>query len=1007
MTPYGRSLVIVKLHILVFIVCLLATRQQAQDFKLQFDQYTEAMGLTDNSTTAIIQDTRGYIGIGSNHGLSRYDGRSFKKFNKLGEHGLTDLKIYAIAEDHAGYIWIGTQFGLNRLDPVSEVIIQYHVGTGPGHIPYQWCNHLFVDSEKTLWLSTEKGLARYDTISNTFLNFPIKVFGGEPAINKFISKIFEDKKGRFWLTTSYGINLFDRASGRYSNFLYEKTFRKGLAYPVTSITEDSDGTIWAGTWNDGLLKFDESEEAFKIVDVKGISFHELAIMDLAIMKLNMEEYLLLITNRGLLLVNVRDQSRAFFSNLEDRLENSCIDRQGNLWITGNQGLYKMIQNSLAFNWIDLPEKSSRSTVYHIIPDIRQPEHVFYLSTLKGWWQYDRRTMQIGPKPLPEDPAELITTINYWLIDTSAYWFTSMNGIGYYDPNRGKLVDYTQLIQGETMYKFSQYIFEDSYNRLWISIHRSGILVFDRNENATKMLFANKENPDNILGSDIRDMVQVDGNKVYFAANYKLYEVNVDDFSYQCLELSEAGSRMDNEKTTPDNLCVTPDNKLFVSSKLQVFEFRDNQFIKVFPEHGFPDFQIEQIYSAGKGVLWLITTKGVFKTDTSFRHLIHINSRLSWPEHEYVTEIFFCRDGTVLFAGMNKIGILTDSLLRTDLEPPKVVVSRIKHGNTEKYLPKDDGTMIHLSYKDPMEIELSPVNYFYEKEVRLFYRLEGWGEAVYEHTGTSPVFYQQLPPGDYTFRAWQQNAEGIAGPESGFSFVIHAPFYLTWWFILLNLLFVTAAYFLFSRYKMKKALELERLRTRIATDLHDDIGATLSAISLYADTLKNQIDQKQPQQINILTKIGESSREMVSSMSDIVWAINPANDDGEKFLNRMRNYAADLCQAKDIMLHFSAGEQIDSMRLPLEHRKNMYLIFKESLNNAVKYSRAGNIRINLHAHGNTIHMSVADDGIGFDTLTVRRGNGLKNLFARAEMIGAEIKLSSAMGVGTTIELWAKT
>jgi signal transduction histidine kinase len=147
--------------------------------------------------------------------------------------------------------------------------------------------------------------------------------------------------------------------------------------------------------------------------------------------------------------------------------------------------------------------------------------------------------------------------------------------------------------------------------------------------------------------------------------------------------------------------------------------------------------------------------------------------------------------------------------------------------------------------------------------------------------------------------------------------------------------------------------------------------------------------------------------MVSSMSDIVWAINPVNDDGEKFMNRMRSYAADLCQAKEIRLHFGAAEQMEKVRLPLEHRKNMYLIFKESLNNAVKYSGAGNIYVNLQVQGNNLVMTITDDGVGFNVETVRKGNGLKNLHARAEMIGAGLTLTSRPGEGTTIELKTKT
>jgi ligand-binding sensor domain-containing protein/two-component sensor histidine kinase len=996
-----------KVFLSFIIVLLMALQASGQHENIRFEQYTTAHGLSDNQTGAIIQDSRGFIWIGSSHGLNRFDGRFFKEYTTLGENGLTDLEIYALAEDADGFIWIGTQFGLNRLNPITEAIVQYHVGTGPGTIPYHWCNHLYVDKHRTLWLSTEKGIARYDKTTDSFTNFPVHLYGIEPKINKFISKIYEDSKGRFWLTTSYGIMLFDRQTAEVKGYIYEKNFKKGLAYPVMSVVEDSEGTIWAGTWNDGLLRFNEAADSFEVVNLPGVSSRKLIITDLSVVELNRIEYLLLATDAGLLCVNTRNGMAANFSAPEDKLESFCVDNQANLWITGSKGLYKLIQNSLAFKWLNLPDDFSRMMIYQIIPDISNPQEVFYLSTLKGWFRYNQNDHTIVPVKLPHDPGNLITTINKWIADSTGYWFTSMNGIGHYDPYANKLTDLTHLIGEGTTYKYSEYIFTDSFNRFWISVHRSGILLVDRQSLNTQMLFADRQEPGNILGSDFRDMVMLPGNKVYFASNYKMYETSSLDFTFKQFELPVSGGKTDIEKNCPDNLCVAPGNRLFVSSKLQIFEFSGTGFKKVFPVSGYADFQIEQMYSTDKGAMWFNTSKGIYKTDTSFRHWVHINSRLSWHEQEFVSALAFQGNGSVLFGARGKIGILTDSLLMPAPLPPRVVISRVKHGKEQVFFPDDAYPLIHLSHKQPVEFELATVNYYYEKEVRLFYQLVGWENDVYEHKGNMPVFYQQLPPGTYEFRAWQRNAEGVESQVTGIRFEIHSPFYLTWWFVLLNILFLTTAYYLFSRYKLKKALELERLRTRIATDLHDDIGATLSAISLYAETLKNQKGISQPQQTNILSKIGESSREMVSSMSDIVWAINPVNDDGEKFMNRMRSYAADLCQAKEIRLHFGAAEQMEKVRLPLEHRKNMYLIFKESLNNAVKYSGAGNIYVNLQVQGNNLVMTITDDGVGFNVETVRKGNGLKNLHARAEMIGAGLKLTSRPGEGTTIELKTKT
>lgn len=197
--------------------------------------------------------------------------------------------------------------------------------------------------------------------------------------------------------------------------------------------------------------------------------------------------------------------------------------------------------------------------------------------------------------------------------------------------------------------------------------------------------------------------------------------------------------------------------------------------------------------------------------------------------------------------------------------------------------------------------------------------------------------------------------------------------------------------------------MERLRTRIATDLHDDIGATLSSISMYSEAIKTQLKENNPQLESVLNKMGENSRDMVNSMSDIVWAINPDNDDGGKLLQRIESYAADMCALKKIHLHFTADDKLKTVSFPLEHRKNIYLIFKETVNNAVKYSGAKNIFISLHLKAHELLLTIKDDGAGFDTNTVKKGNGLKNLELRAAEISGTLLVDSSPGKGTVISL----
>lgn len=975
---------------------------QLQD--LRFEKYTELNGLSENNTSAILQDSRGFIWIGSSQGLNRYDGRFIKKYSLLGDKGLTDLTIQCLAEDSDGNIWIGTQNGLNKFNPLTEIITQYYMGTGPGTIPYKWCNELYVDKASNLWLSTEKGLAFYNKNSDNFENYPIEVFGNDPGINKFISKIFEDNKGRFWLTTSFGIKLFDRKTKQAkSYFCFDSAHKNSRLFPVMSITQDASGQIWAGTWMGGLLKYSEEKNEFTRIDAKGIDLNKLVISDLTTVRFHSDDYLLLATDDGLVILNTMGTPQGTSALTDDVLQNFCMDKQGNLWITGAQGFYKLNNNSMAFRWVHLSGTNTKSLVFHIVPDIKDPENLFYLTTLNGWWKYNNKSRQISQHILPTDQKHLLTCINNWYSEKGGYWFTSLKGFGFYDLQHNILRDFSYLTIGKSNSSATGTVVSSLSHPLWISLHRSGILVFDPETRKERILFNTKNNPDNLLGNSINDLITGRDGRVYCTANNKLYVVSGENYSYKTISPPQSPGKVDGAKLSPDKLFFTSGNQLFVSSALHIYAYSNEKLTTVFPVSGYPNFSIEKIYCTEKGVVWVITSKGVFKTDTTFRQWININDRLGWAENEYISEIYVCKSGEVLLAANGKIGVLNDSMLQKSSTPHPVIISKIKYGSAEVFVIPKQNSGIDLSYKESIEIELASVNYHYEKEVRILYQLQGWDQQWKELADQRSIRYEQLPPGTYKFSARQVNAEGVSSSITTFRMTIEPPFYRTWWFISILIILFIAGFSAISRYRMKKALELERLRTRIAADLHDDIGATLSAISIYSETLKGQITDKQPHIINILNKMGESSREMVTGMSDIVWAINPDNDHAEKLIYRMQNYAADICPAKNILLHFQSSEKLNTIKLPLEHRKNIYLIFKEAMNNAVKYARANNIWVTLLTDGKTITLSIRDDGTGFNEATIRKGNGLKNIRSRAAMLNAELLFTSLLGEGTSLSL----
>jgi len=195
------------------------------------------------------------------------------------------------------------------------------------------------------------------------------------------------------------------------------------------------------------------------------------------------------------------------------------------------------------------------------------------------------------------------------------------------------------------------------------------------------------------------------------------------------------------------------------------------------------------------------------------------------------------------------------------------------------------------------------------------------------------------------------------------------------------------------------LRLQTLRNKIATDLHDDIGSTLSSISIFSQMAQ----QESKEAIPLLETIGENSRKMLDAMADIVWTINPENDQFEKIILRMRSFAYELLGAKKIDFEFNADEEVAKMKLSMDVRKNLYLIFKEATNNMVKYSGADKALFNIKGEKNNLTMLIHDNGKGFDTRQSTTGNGLKNMKKRADEMGAQFLIDSKPGDGTTIEL----
>jgi hypothetical protein len=297
------------------------------------------------------------------------------------------------------------------------------------------------------------------------------------------------------------------------------------------------------------------------------------------------------------------------------------------------------------------------------------------------------------------------------------------------------------------------------------------------------------------------------------------------------------------------------------------------------------------------------------------------------------------------------------------------------------------------------IEFSPIT---GDSVYYYYRLSP-SQANWTKSRYPAVHYHNISGGSYTLQFYARS-------NTMRSALVQIPIEVerrfwekTWFGIILSLyliLLVAIAIYLFFLYNYRQKLKLLNIRTKLAADLHDEVGANLSSIAIYVALLRQKIP-KNIALVSILDKITENSEESVTLMRDTVWAINPNNDSVDQLISRCRSVGKELLSAKGIRFSIVVDESFQRLSLHMELRRNIYLLYKEALHNIVKHSQATESLVRFQAKGNSWSVMIHDNGVGFDPALVYEGNGLRNFVLRGQEADLRVQVTSQEGQGTTI------
>ncbi|MET0463089.1 MAG: two-component regulator propeller domain-containing protein [Chitinophagaceae bacterium] len=374
---------------------------------------------------------------------------------------------------------------------------------------------------------------------------------------------------------------------------------------------------------------------------------------------------------------------------------------------------------------------------------------------------------------------------------------------------------------------------------------------------------------------------------------------------------------------------------------------------------------------------------------------------------YYNEIYSLAEdgkGNIWAGGLNGLLMLPANANLLSVSNARTFITRMQL-NDSIISPTDidEGNLLILApHQNDITFEFASPYMKNESVVKYTYRLLRKGDTAWSKPFTNTTLaLKDLPPGSFRFEVRALLPGGNESGEVGsVSFRIRSPWYWSWWFITLCILSLFSLTYAIYRYRLRQVIRLQQVRNRIASDLHDDIGSTLTNINILSSLGRRNLDEP-AQAREFLNRITEEVNSSSQALDDIIWSVNTSNDGLDETAARMRRYAAELFDAGNVRYEFELDHQLAQRKLSMEQRRDFYLVFKETLNNIFKHAEARNVWINVQIEKGNLIMSVRDDGKGFDVHAETHRNGLKNLRVRVNHWNGYIQVRSSPGAGTII------
>jgi signal transduction histidine kinase len=418
-----------------------------------------------------------------------------------------------------------------------------------------------------------------------------------------------------------------------------------------------------------------------------------------------------------------------------------------------------------------------------------------------------------------------------------------------------------------------------------------------------------------------------------------------------------------------------------------------------PKDGLASGDVRCVAEDGWGRLYVGTQRGVDRLDLATGSIRHYTSDDGLARGG--VEVCTAANGRLWFGTVSGLSSLAPGVEPWS-RPPPVFIERLNVAGAPQALSPMGETAVgpfELPYPGHVEVDYASPG----RGIRYQYRLEGAESDWSAPSEARAVNFASLASGSYRFQVRALSPDGLASlAPASVSFRVVPPWWRRPWLLALLAAALGLVAYAGFRSRLARQLAVERVRTRIATDLHDDVGTTVSRMAILSEVVRRQVEGSHAEAARLLDQISASAREVVDATSDIVWSVNPRRDDVASLVTRVRELGAGLFEARGIGWEFSASPEVEAVRLDPEQRRQLLLVFKEALHNAARHAGAARVRVGMAVAAGRLLAEVEDDGKGIAG-DRGQGHGLDSMRARAARLGGELAVDSTPGRGTRLRV----